>query len=295
MLRRVWGSKGMWGSVWCSRAVPAIFVASMAASSAYAATVELTSVTGTFQDAGWNVDYDNVKNVTYEALAANPRAHIRSESTESDSEMWWGNPRPVGSQTAPWNNFSPLGEDLLKMQSGYVFEGIATSEGFSTTDEAFTFGSFTHHNGAVWTNSATLNWVDFRIDIKGSVEGQDFSVSTLFRILHNETINPAQTCAAGGTQPCQDSVVFGDSLYESLPFVVGTMEYTLVLDGFVQSLDGEIVTGFFTPEYTQNSAMLRARLESRELPPIPLPAAGWLLIAGIGGLAAAARKKRRAA
>jgi hypothetical protein len=32
---------------------------------------------------------------------------------------------------------------------------------------------------------------------------------------------------------------------------------------------------------------------AQELPPVPVPAAGWLLISGVGALAAAARRRKR--
>jgi hypothetical protein len=292
----------MWGFVWRSRAVSVIFVASMAASSAYSATVELTSVTGSFTNPLWNVDFHNLSENTEAQLAADPRNQgeglIRDDVA---GELWWGNPRPVGSEAKPWNNFDPLSGDLLAMQSGYVFEGIKPPSVFSSSDASFVFGKFTHHNGAVWTNSATLASVDFQIDIEGRIvkgeESEAFSLSTMFSLIHQETINPATPCAAQGEIPCRDSVTIMGEISETLPFVVGDIEYTFVLKGLVKSLEGPGVTSFFTEETQQNSAMLRGRIEWAELPPpvIPLPAAGWLMIAGLGGLAAMARKKRRAA
>jgi hypothetical protein len=92
-------------------------------------------------------------------------------------------------------------------------------------------------------------------------------------------------------------VTIDGAIASSLPFIVGDVEYTFVLEGFVESLTGPEVTSFFTNEFQQSSAMLRARIDWKELPPpvIPLPATAWLMIAGIGGLAAVARKRRRAA
>jgi hypothetical protein len=286
----------MWGLVWGSRAIPAIFVASMAASSAFAATVELTSVTGTFQNPLWNVDFHNVSNKTYDQLAADPRElgeqFIRDDE---DNALWWGSSHPS------WTTTTALTNDLLGKQSGYVFEGIAPADNFSSTHSSFVFGEFAHFNGEVWTNSATLASVEFWIDIEGRVvdgeESETFSLSTMFRLFHNETLNPAVVCDAGGTQPCRDSVVIEGDIAKSLPFIVGNVEYTFVLEGLVESINGPFVTSLFTDEFDRSSAVLRARIDPTELPPpvIPLPAAGWLLIAGIGGLAALARKKRRAA
>jgi hypothetical protein len=271
-------------------------VAVMAASSAHAATVELTSVTGSFQNPMWNVDFYDIKGKTEAQLALDSRELGEQFIRDGVAgELWWG------SSHLAYTTTRPLPDRLLDKQSGYVFEGITPPTVFSSSDPSFVFGEFTHYNGAVWTNSATLASVDFWVDIEGRVVNGDqseaFSLSTMFQLFHQETINPSATCAAGGSKPCRDSVTVVGEISSSLPFVIGDIEYTFVLEGMVSSPAGPVTTGFFTEETKQNSAMLRGRIEWTELPPpvIPLPAAGWLMIAGLGGLAAMARKKRRAA
>jgi hypothetical protein len=277
---------------WGLRAASVVLAAALGVSAAGAATVELTSVTGTFRNSAWNVDYYRIGPTSRSSLPDDDKYGAQFiRGGDGGSELWWG------STHGNWETTSPLNATQQGQQSGYIFEGLSN---FTTTQSAFTFGQFTHRNGAVWTSSATLDKVEFELAIVGKVEGESFSVAKKFFIDHNETINPAQTCAAGGTQPCQDSVNFGSSLAESLIFVVGNMQYTLTLEGLVTGLDGSIITSFFTPEYGQSSATFRARIDAQPINPtppppvIPLPAAGWLLIAGVGGLMVAARRKRSA-
>jgi hypothetical protein len=272
------------------RAASVFLAAALGVSAAGAATVELTSVTGTFQNPTWNVDFYGEENKPLSAIAGDRKYGAQFiRGSDGGSALWWG------STNLDWNDPNGLTPDEQLRQSGYSFQGVS---GFTTTADAFTFGRFTHRNGAVWSNSATLDSVNFNLSIQGKVEGQSFSVSKVFNILHNETINPALVCAAGGSQPCQDSVDFRSSLAESLIFLVGNMQYTLTLEGLVTGLDGSIITSFFTPEYGQNSAMFRARLNAVPINPpppvVPLPAAGWLLIAGVGGLVVASRRRRSA-
>lgn len=286
MLRRVWGRKGMWGSKLGSRAIPALFVATMAASPAFSATVALTSVTGTFENALWNVDYYGLKNRTFAELEADSREVGEQFIRDLDSALWWG------STHTSWQTTSELSDAQKDAQSGYVFEGIDSGDGFTTTSDEFTFGRAIHHNGAVWSNSATLASVDFRIEIEGTIDGQAFSLSALFNLLHNETLNPYEPCDNGDDVPCGDDVGIGGSIAVSQPIESGGYSYVFELEGLVKSIDGPTVTSFFTDEYGVSEAMLRARLVATPLNPIPLPAAGWLLIAGLGGLAAVARKRR---
>jgi hypothetical protein len=281
----------MMGIRWGLRAASVVLAAALGVSAAGAATVELTSVTGTFDTAKWNVDYYGVSGVDRSVIQDNSGLGAQFiRGSDGGSELWWGS-----AHVSPWD--TRVVPELNQWQSGYSFQGVSN---FTTTASAFTFGQFTHNNGAVWTNSATLDSVNFNLAIEGKVEGQSFSVLKTFNILHNETINPGDPCAKGGPQPCQDSVNFQSSLAESLIFVVGNMQYTLTLEGLVTGLDGSIITSFFTPEYHANSAMFRARIDAQPINPtppppvIPLPAAGWLLIAGVGGLVVAARRKRSA-
>ena len=56
----------------------------------------------------------------------------------------------------------------------------------------------------------------------------------------------------------------------------------------------ELATEFLTAEKQENQANLIGRLLVEEIPQTPLPAAGWLMIAGFGALAAVSRRRRNA-
>ncbi|MGI1664163.1 VPLPA-CTERM sorting domain-containing protein [Palleronia sp. KMU-117] len=252
-------------------------------------------MTGTFQNPLWNVDFYKLKNKTQAEIAAPKYGAQFIRSEDSGSQLWWG------STHKSWQTTTALSANQKAAQSGYVFDGITPADAFSTTDSTFVFAKATHFNGEVWTNSATLASVDFKLDISGRITApdssgtKDFSLSAMFRLFHNETLNPAPVCALGGPQPCGDGVSIVGGIASSLPVVIGNMSYTFVLEGLVASLNGPVVTSFFTKEFEQNSAMFRARLDAQELPPpppvVPLPAAVWMLLAGVGGLVAVARKR----
>lgn len=289
----------MFGFRWGRRAAPLVFIAALAASAADAATVTLDNVTGWFHfsTSRWDVDHHGVENKSYTQLRNDSRnlgeQFIRRENR--DTELWWGNPRTTG--TEPWNNPNPLTAAEKRHQSGYVFDGISPSDGFTTNKGVFTFGEFTHYNGAIWSNSASLRSVDFRVRINGTIDGIAFSLYGIIPLFHDETLNPFAPCKSGDSLPCGDDVRVRNSVASSNAVISNGFEYTLQLEGLVQSLRGKPITTFFTDEYDTSSAFLRARLVSKELPPppppvVPLPAAGWLLIAGLGGLVAVARRRR---
>lgn len=76
---------------------------------------------------------------------------------------------------------------------------------------------------------------------------------------------------------------------------VGLDSFTFSFLGL--STDGGItITSFFqTPEGGSSSAGLYARLSTVAVAPIPLPAAAWFLLSGLGALGVAGRRPRKAA
>lgn len=79
--------------------------------------------------------------------------------------------------------------------------------------------------------------------------------------------------------------LFGDTIEVNGENVV------LGLEGFAAG------TTFLTAEGQRNDAVLRASFTANPITvnPVPLPAAGWMLLAGFGGLAALKRRKNKAA
>ena len=78
-------------------------------------------------------------------------------------------------------------------------------------------------------------------------------------------------------------------------FHVGDASYTLNILGFATSIAnaeaGIFNSVFSSPEGGSNLRILAAEF-SQDVPTIPLPAAGWLLLAGIGGLGALRRFRK---
>ena len=84
---------------------------------------------------------------------------------------------------------------------------------------------------------------------------------------------------AGVQVGCEDRVVAVTNPTHSETFQIGDRQYVFDVTGF------DMVDGFWTVENGTNSAELTARYTVEEnLAPVPLPAAAWMLLAGIGAL-----------
>ncbi|MBK4215484.1 THxN family PEP-CTERM protein [Paracoccus caeni] len=187
-------------------------------------------------------------------------------------------------------------------QSGYDF----TPEGTpldAAQDVDFTLGTFTHHNFPITAgtgiSSASLD-VTFKFYL-GSDSSTIYTRTSQFVFNHWETGNSDNPCADGGTEGsgvningCADQVtaVTNPNSTDSFEIVDGniTRKYVFAVNGF------DIGDEFWTVENQTNQATIKARFtyeENIQPAPIPLPAAAWMLMAGMGGLAMASRRRNR--
>jgi hypothetical protein len=160
----------------------------------------------------------------------------------------------------------------------------------------FDLGTFTHRNQPIQAGTsitqATLKvFFDFMIDDDPLMT--IISRSSTFVFKHLETPNGADPCADGGdngvgvnVNGCADNVDPVTNPAFSEAFDVGGVTYLLDVTGF------DIGSSFWTVEGATNTATIQARFTAKEnVAPIPLPAAGWLLLSALAGAAALARRR----
>lgn len=247
----------------------AIFAVStlvLGAAASQAATLTVTNVSGVWSD--WT-------------------GGVKQSSTMNGdvAELRWGTP------------------GYTKQQSGYDFAPVPTS-GPHQKDQTFTLGTFTHNNFVIdkGISSATLD-VTFSFYL-GTDSSNVYTRSSQFVFEHWETPNVPESgiCVDGkeskpnGVQVgCEDRVTPITNPRKSESFTITedgvTRTYLFDVTGF------NIGENFWTVENQKNSAQLQARFTYEEnvpLPPVPLPAAGWLMLAGVAGMGAVARRRRKA-
>lgn len=218
-------------------------------------------------------------------------------------------PGLVGLNTNAVSWGTPLGSQ----KSGYSFVGAAAGQIETGTD--FDLGTFTHNNFVIAAGTS-IKGAGLSVIVNLMIGGVSQAVNTVFDFKHLESPNtPARgrACADGGrygvgvnASGCADRVTITNNAASQQTFDIDGLQYILEITGFTRA--GQLFSAFWTEENKSNSAMLRARFTlvgsngggngggngGEPIPsPVPLPAAGWMVLTGLGALVAA-RARRKA-
>lgn len=181
-------------------------------------------------------------------------------------------------------------------KSGYDFLGNAPPPFTVGTGSDFELGLFTHLNWEQGTGTS-ITGADLKLTFDFDLDGEARSLTSTFRFAHTETPNGSDPCANGGAHGvglnedgCADLVKISTVSGESGTIEVDGVNYMFKIAGFEDD-SGNPVSEFWTAEQKDNHATLIARLD---VAPIPLPAAGWLLLGGLGALGVARRRRKAA-
>ncbi len=180
-------------------------------------------------------------------------------------------------------------------QSGYSFNPTDVSFD-ADPDTVYSLGTFTHFNQPITSSGGSLESVELAFHFEGSPDGVPISAGfdAVFDFDHDETLNTGQQVGDCSPQvsmtPCDDVVTVNAQGGADETIIVGDLAYTFTLLGF--SADGMNFSNMFITEEGENNA--RDLFFSFSVTPVPLPAAGWLLLAGVGGLAAVGRRRKKA-
>ena len=255
--------------VWVAAVAAGICVSASAAS---AAVFNITSLTG-----NW-VEYTPTD--VY---------GLNIQNTTDSSRIAWGDPAN--------------GVD----QSSFVVDWIIPPAVEVDTDVAteFDLGVFTHNNFWLYgapQGSTAITAAVLDVAMEFMIGSASFLIEQSFTFDFEETLNFPDNngpCAFGGTagsgvniEGCADRIQFTRNEGTGDSVIVDGVEYTLDISGFM--VGDQLASFFLTEEKQSSEAVLVGRIVANELPNVPLPAAGWLLLGGIGGLAAFKRVRRKA-
>lgn len=193
-------------------------------------------------------------------------------------------PSGVGTSSIVWGV-----PDTANGKSGYTFAAADPASNL-VADTPFTFGLFTHKNFPIYPPSLVSAQLSLSFDL--TVDGVAQSLGATYLFNHTETPN------LGGGNCCNDIVSFLTSAVAFDSVVIGGVEYTFKLDGFVTD-SGTPVSFFSTEEGKLNSAYLVGRFTAVDPTidpppsPVPLPLPIALLGFGVTGLAAVGKLRRK--
>ncbi|MCZ2078912.1 MAG: THxN family PEP-CTERM protein [Bryobacterales bacterium] len=231
-------------------AVVALVVFALCSGQLAAATITVSSVTGSWMN-------------------PNP-AGVTISNGADVSTVSWGIPIRAGGS-----------------QSSYVFDSDVppplSVEVPPTVTPWLDLGNFTHNNFPI--RPPSLNSIELSLVLSMMVDGTPISQSFLYTLTHNET-NNVRPCAYPGTTICPDQVSI--SAPSGGTFVAGGVRYTLELR-FSRDGGATVLDQFITEENRANTADLFGRFTS-ELVPIPEPTSMGLIGLGLAGLLLVKRK-----
>ncbi len=176
-----------------------------------------------------------------------------------------------------------------KNKSGYDFERAALPFSPDPSDP-FSLGTFTHINFGIPDNTA-ITAVNLEFTFGGTAEDSpEVTFDAVFNFFHNETDNN-EPCPDDSVTVCDDVVTVSAVGGADEVVVVNGKKYTFTLLGFSKDGGFTFSNEFLSAEGGINQADLYARYT---VAPIPLPAAGWLLLGGLGVMGAVARRRKAA-
>lgn len=225
------------------------------------------------------------------AMAASTEASALSITVTSISGVW-RNATTFENGTVAGNNTSSIfwGAPTIAGGSSYVFDPLGAGTppiGPISPGQIVSLGTVTHNNFPITSPQETdldtaLLEVVIGFTLTGAGPNPPTQIGAQFQFQHNETPNNGSPCAAGGSQPCPDEVIFTGSTTILDNLIVNGQPFSIELVGLLDA-NNQIVQEFLTLENQANTARLQFRFNGTEVPAIPLPATAFLLAGALAG------------